>query len=227
MGEQLEMVHMTGAPALDVAARKAQEYGELLAASGLEFSPLRRAFPVLVLHPSSPDDRLEEQRALSVIRALKKAFPHGPIYTIGPNNDPGHRGILRAYERERKHLALNMSLQQDEFWCALAASGILVGNSSSGIIEASTFGCAVVNMGDRQAGRERSGNVIDVPWEGKDGGVMGLERALRRVMTDKAFARRVALRKNVYGDGRAAERIVTVLEGIAREGISTVKRFCD
>ena len=42
--------------------------------------------------------------------------------------------------------------------------GVLVGNSSSGIIEAATFGIPVVNIGDRQAGRERNGNVVDVAW---------------------------------------------------------------
>ena len=161
-----------------------------------------------------------------VIRVLKKAFPGELIHAIGPNNDPGHRGILAGLRAGRNGIfALNMSLQQDEFWDALELIGVpLVGNSSSGIIEAATFGCAVVNIGDRQAGRERSGNVIDVPWEGKNGGAMGIERAIRRVLTDKAFARRVASRKNVYGDGRASERIVAVLE---QDGgrISTVKQF--
>ena len=93
--------------------------------------------------------------------------------------------------------------------------GPLIGNSSSGIIEAATFGCPVVNIGERQTGRERSGNVIDVPWAGPTGGAMGIEKAIRRVLTDKAFARRVALRKNVYGDGHASERIVEVLERIS------------
>ena len=100
--------------------------------------------------------------------------------------------------------------------------GLLVGNSSSGIIEAATLGVPVVNIGERQAGRERNANVIDVGWDAEE-----IEGAVRRAMTDEGFKRRVARRKNVYGDGKASGRIVKVLEGMAREGIGLEKRFVE
>ena len=97
---------------------------------------------------------------------MRRTFQDAPLVpTIGPNNDPGHRGILAAYAEENSgNFQLEMSLQQELFWGSLMLGGLLVGNSSAGIIEAATFGCPVINIGDRQSGRERNANVIDVPW---------------------------------------------------------------
>jgi UDP-N-acetylglucosamine 2-epimerase len=155
-----------------------------------------------------------------VLQVLRRRFPGKKIHAIGPNNDPGHRGILRAYG-EAKELWLEMSVRQEIFWTYILLGGLLVGNSSAGIIEAATFGVPVVNIGERQAGRERNENVIDVGWNAKD-----IERGIRKALTDKALLRRAARRKNLYGDGRAAERIVKVLEGFARAGgVPLEKRF--
>jgi UDP-N-acetylglucosamine 2-epimerase len=143
---------------------------------------------------------------------------------VGPNNDPGHQGILRAYREAAEEVEMEMSVPQEIFWAALDGSGLLVGNSSAGIIESATFGCAVLNIGERQAGRERSDNVIDVPWNSGE-----IDRALRRALTDKAFLRRVARRRNVYGDGRASARIVRILESLHDSALplTTIKRFHD
>ena len=107
---------------------------------------------------------------------------------------------------------------------ALSADGsrLLVGNSSAGIIEAATFGCTVLNIGDRQAGREQSQNVLNVPWSAK-----ALDAALTRARTDKALAKKVALRRNVYGDGHAADRIQKILESPKTWPIPTIKSFHD
>ncbi len=223
MGEEPARVHVVGAPALDDAAHFVREYRDFARGRSYMNPPsIIGPKPLLLLHPSSADARLEYARARMAVRVLLRKFGRRNLLIVGPNNDPGHRGILRAYRELR--LPVYMSLDRDKFWVALFVCGLLVGNSSSGIIEAATFGVPVVNLGDRQAGRERCGNVLDVGWEE---GAAGIERALRRVLTDKAFARRVARRKNVYGDGKARGRIVKVLEKIAREGLPLEKRFVD
>jgi len=206
MGEEPGNVHVVGAPALD-AVHASRE------------SIPAKAGAICLLHPSSSDDAVERQRACLLLRALKN---QGVCFSaIGPNNDPGYAGILRAY---REHeVPVVMSLCQAAFWERLAGSSMLIGNSSSGILEAASFGVSVINVGERQAGRERNGNVLDVPW---GAGVAGIEGAIRRAMTDAAFRRRVATRRNLYGDGCAAERICRVLESI-RFPISSVKRFYD
>lgn len=218
MGEDPKRVFVVGAPAID----RARWAAEMMKAARHEM--LREGIrPMLVLHPTGPDERVEEKRALLVIDELVRAFPGVPVTAIGPNNDPGHQGILLAYKKRARDVDLVMSVSQDLFWGLMNEHGLLVGNSSSGIIEAATFGAAVINIGPRQAGRERSGNVIDVGFDGEE-----IARAVGKALSDKAFARRVSQRKNVYGDGQAAGRIVNVLEGVEGVGgIGTVKQFAD
>ncbi|MEI8198162.1 MAG: UDP-N-acetylglucosamine 2-epimerase, partial [Phycisphaerae bacterium] len=150
------------------------------------------------------------------------------ILALGPNNDPGHQGILRAYKERAAQVELRLSVPQQEFWQLAHAHGLLVGNSSSGIIELASLGVAVINLGQRQAGRERSGNVIDIPFDDK-----ALRNALTRALSDATFRRRVASCRNIYGDGHAAPRIAAVLAGLKLThplrpgGINPVKHFHD
>jgi len=220
MGEEPGRVHVVGAPALDLAEmayrklrqRRRPSHGE----GGIHGN---YGGGVLLLHPTSDSEAREELRAHMVLEALH-GMPSG-LDIIGPNNDPGYRGILRAYERSG--LAVTMNVSQEKFWELLSRASYLIGNSSSGIIEAATFGIPVVNIGERQAGRERNDNVIDVAWNREK-----ILDALVQAWEDRRFHRRVARRKNVYGDGKASERIVRLLEGLARAGgVGLEKRFCD
>src|SRR5690606_35139437 len=83
----------------------------------------------------------------------------------------------------------------------MAAADIFAGNSSSGIIEAGTFGTPVINVGSRQRLRERNANVIDI-----DCTPQAIDDAVAAALAHGRFAP-----VNIYGDGRAAERIVAVL----------------
>ena len=80
-------------------------------------------------------------------------------------------------------------------------AAVLVGNSSSGIIEAASFGTPVVDIGPRQLGRERGGNVVNVPYSAS-----AIERAVRRAIT-----RPRPLKRNVYGGQGTAQRIAQIL----------------
>lgn len=207
MGEDPRAIHVVGAPALDTIHSQSSNFPSQRKAEG----------PILLLHPSSPDDELEQRRTLLILRAIADH----PIHVIGPNNDPGHQGILNAYAQ--KKIPLRMSLNQSEFWQLLSRASLLLGNSSAGILEAASFGLPVINLGDRQKGRERNPNVLDVPWTA---GVKGIQRALHHALNDQAFHRKIAQRKNLYGDGRASERIVKVLE-TTHFPIPTTKSFHD
>jgi len=211
MGEDPRRVHVVGAPAID----SVHGYGTCYTGK-----PADRQ-PTLLLHPTSPDAALERSRALMLIDLLLSRF-EAPILAVYPNNDPGHQGILSAYAERAASLDLASSRPQYFFWKLLVESGLLVGNSSSGILEAATLGCAVVNIGDRQAGRERSGNVLDVSWKKAE-----IARALDRVLSDAAFHRLIMRRRNVYGDGRAAGRIAGVLKSLNPKTFPRTKRFVD
>ena len=116
MGESPESVHVVGAPALDMAKGLAEGHQQNLASGEMGPQVLRNGYPILLLHPSSADVALEKRRALQVLRAIRRVFPKSPFSVIGPNNDPGHRGILQAYTQEKQRLSLSMSLQQAWFW---------------------------------------------------------------------------------------------------------------
>ena len=85
----------------------------------------------------------------------------------------------------------------------------MFGNSSSGIIEAPSFGLPVVNVGTRQIGRQRAENVIDVNY-GKE----EIKKAVQKALYDEEFREKVKHCKNFYGDGKAGKRIAKILSEI-------------
>jgi UDP-N-acetylglucosamine 2-epimerase len=97
----------------------------------------------------------------------------------------------------------------------------MIGNSSSGIIEAASFELPVVNVGLRQAGRTRSRNVIDAANDAED-----IRRALDTALSAD-FRKSLAGMQNPYGDGRAAQRIVARLIDTPLDERLSVKRFYD
>jgi len=86
---------------------------------------------------------------------------------------------------------------------------LLVGNSSSGIIEASEIKKPVINLGNRQDGRERAGNVIDLPFD-KD----TIVNTIKKLQKDKNSYLKYTNTKNIYGEGNSAQKIVKILESI-------------
>jgi UDP-N-acetylglucosamine 2-epimerase (non-hydrolysing)/GDP/UDP-N,N'-diacetylbacillosamine 2-epimerase (hydrolysing) len=88
-------------------------------------------------------------------------------------------------------------------------ASVLVGNSSSGIIEAPSFGLSVVNIGTRQVGRQRAENVIDVDYNKDE-----IETAVKKALCDEEFREKVKNCKNPYGDGKAGKRIAKILSQI-------------
>jgi UDP-N-acetylglucosamine 2-epimerase (non-hydrolysing)/GDP/UDP-N,N'-diacetylbacillosamine 2-epimerase (hydrolysing) len=87
--------------------------------------------------------------------------------------------------------------------------GALAGNSSAGIKEAPAFGCPTVNIGSRQHGRLRAGNVVDTPYDAD-----AIVRAIRRAVEDSDYRQNCSARENPYGDGTAGPRIADVLATI-------------
>jgi UDP-hydrolysing UDP-N-acetyl-D-glucosamine 2-epimerase len=197
LGEQRERIFRVGTPGLDDIA----EIGKTAAPE--PWSKAKGKYAVAILHPETADDAVAERQAKLMLRALKRAAVPS-VVLIDPNNDPGWEGIAACYGRIRDAGVTRVAnLSRPEFLRLLAGSGLLVGNSSSGIIEAASLGVRVVNIGRRQEGRERSANVIDVDWE-----VGKIVTAIRG-----HFGRRFAGR-NVYGSGGAGVRIAQILSDV-------------
>ena len=203
LGEVPSRIHVVGAPGLDGITEEPLTLMELRRV----IPDLRKHFfALVVLHPDEPSEEIAFDRASMLLRAVQK-IPYEQIVIVAPNNDPGAAGIFRAWEtgsRRAKKVTLHRDLPRHAFLALLRDAAVLVGNSSAGIIEAASFGTPVVNVGPRQLGRERSGNVTDVPYS---------EAAIRKALT-KLWNRGKSLRftgRNVYGADGAGERIASIL----------------
>lgn len=203
IGEEPWRVFVTGDPGLDTILGAAPvDRGDLARVLGMEL-----AAPVIVVtyHPTTLGGSASGE-ILALLEAL--AGVSGTLVVTHPNADVGHGHIeraLRTFVAGRPAARLFASLGHEVFHGLLAHADLMVGNSSSGIWEAPSFGLPVVNVGDRQKGRIRGANVIDVPADAgaiREGIAKGLAPAFRASLRSTG---------NPYGDGKAAERILEVL----------------
>jgi GDP/UDP-N,N'-diacetylbacillosamine 2-epimerase (hydrolysing) len=157
-----------------------------------------------VYHPVVQDAAAEGKRMFALLAGVRRA--KAQILCLQPNADAGGEAIRASIARfQRKHdIRVETHMGRADFVSWLAAADVMVGNSSSGIIEAASLGLPVINVGDRQFGRERSANVMDAAVNAP---------AISRAVTAALAARRGHWR-NVYGDGRAGERIARLLAGL-------------
>jgi UDP-hydrolysing UDP-N-acetyl-D-glucosamine 2-epimerase len=219
MGEEPWRVHCVGAPGLDRLAHLATlSRADLCARLSL---PLRRPTVLVTFHPVT----LEHADTARHVDALAAALAtvEGDVVISYPGADTAHRAIVdrwTALAAARPGTRLAPSLGEDVYCSLLREADVMVGNSSSGLIEAASFGLPVVNVGSRQQGRERGPNVIDAAPE-RDAIAGALARAL-----DPAFRRGLTGMRNPYGDGAAAPRIVRVLREVDLRRLPR-KRFVD
>lgn len=206
LGEDRFRVHCVGSPGIDGMRDQAAGAEKLRR----EFPSLRkRRFALLALHPSSPDVESERKIAEATLDAAKSlSFEH--IVIIYPNNDPGSAGIIGGWDSlgDDPRIILRRDVPRPLFLELMRQSAVLMGNSSSGIIEAATVGTPVIDIGPRQAGRERSGNVVWAP---------AAKKAIRAALSDvwnEGRPRRFR-GANVYGGGGAGRRMADILGAVA------------
>ena len=206
MGEEPWRVHFTGSPSLDQLRRK-----RLLTRKQLERElgvSLVGKYVVVVHHPVTLlRDTTRESAALFAALSNLDAS----LMFVYPNADAGSHKLI---ERTKKFVAsrtdarLFVNLEHRVYLSLLKHAEALIGNSSSGIIEAASLGLPVVNVGVRQKGRDHAGNVLDVPASAGP-----IRRAIAQSMSEK-FRKSIQGLENPYGDGHAAEKIVQLLATI-------------
>ena len=219
MGEEPWRVHVTGAPALD-NLRSMSLWPQTEIEKHLRM-PLPAPPLLVTYHPVTLEYEEAGAQVDQLVAALRQI--DRPIVITAPNVDTANATIRRGLERfaaSRPATVFAENLGTEGYFSLMAVAAAMVGNSSSGIIEAASFRLPVVNVGNRQAGRDRSPNVIDVSNSEADilGGLTAaLAPAFRAGLPDT----------NPYGDGRAAERIVRVLEELAVDARLKTKLFHD
>ncbi|HZV60185.1 MAG TPA: UDP-N-acetylglucosamine 2-epimerase [Candidatus Eremiobacteraceae bacterium] len=203
MGEEEWRVHRAGAPSLDHLRRqKLLTREEIAAKLHLDLSPS----PILVaFHPVTlARDTIEEADALFAALA---SLPD-PLLFCYPNADAGSRALVertRSFLEARRRAQIFTNLDAITYWSLLRQAEMLVGNSSSGIMETASFGLPTVNIGMRQQGRERAANVLDAPADR-----FAILEAIATARSPE-FRQSFAGLLNPYGDGWASEKIVKVL----------------
>ena len=217
MGEEPWRVTVSGAPGLDNIAEFTPPSLSGLNAFGLELSER----PLLVTyHPVTLEFEDTERQVRNLMAALDSVNKE-VVFTF-PNADTSGRliiGAINDYVAAHHRACVAAHLGMTGYFGLMANAVAMVGNSSSGIIEAASFGLPVVDIGNRQRGRTRGRNVINVSYETADI-IDGINRA-----TAVEFSRRMEGLDNPYGDGHAAERIVGVLRTVELDKELLFKRF--
>jgi len=211
LGNRARQVHCTGAPALDtIASVTLTPKEKLLTEAGL---PATGSLLLFLQHPDTLDTLSPAQQLESSLKALESF--DGNIVIFGSNADAGGMAMnkaLQEFAQKRKNVRFMQSVPQATYLSWMAAADMLAGNSSSGIIEAASFRLPVVNIGGRQQGRTRSGNVLDVPYDAER-----IRTAMQTAMSDFSFLAQLKQCKNLYGDGKASGRIADILHAFLME----------
>ena len=206
MGENPWRVYTVGSPGLDsILGGKLISEKEITRRYNLD--PLKPTL-LVIQHPSTEINNAGRQMKKTMEAVRELGYQTIVVY---PNADPGGREIIQVIEKYRKYqfIKIYKNIPHIDYLSLMKMAEVLVGNSSSGIVEAPSFGLPVVNIGEREKGRERADNIIDVGYEKEK-----IKKAIQRAIFDKRFKEKAKRCKNPYGDGKAGVRIAKVLSGI-------------
>jgi UDP-hydrolysing UDP-N-acetyl-D-glucosamine 2-epimerase len=200
MGEPASRIHPVGSPAADGLSNIAPLDDDA-------FAELGAPELVVLQHPTGLSDQAEQQ----AVHAIAEAAGDRPHLWLDPNADPGTESVRATMDSlpasstrtRRDHLP------RETFVALLkrlaSSDGVLIGNSSAGLIEAAILGLPAINLGPRQSGRERPATVIDVPDPTSGAIAEALDRA-------RSLDRRSP--NHPYGDGRTGPRVAGLLGSI-------------
>lgn len=214
MGEAAWRIHTVGPLAWDALRETPPLPVEALSReTGVDFS---RPTVLVVFHPETISSLSPEQQVDTLLKGLEtgllnQASMHersSGILIIEPNADVGREIIaqrLRAFARRHPRTHIVPTLPAAVFRSAMAHATVMVGNSSAGIIEAPYYGVSVINVGDRQKGRVRSGNMVDVS--------LNSDQIADRVASAMSgdHERPSSWKANAFGDRPVARNIVVAI----------------
>ncbi|WP_443662000.1 UDP-N-acetylglucosamine 2-epimerase [Clostridium sp.] len=207
LGEKEKDIYVVGAPGLDYI--KKTQYisrSEMLKRFELEDDKIF----LLTQHPVTTERDMVEWQIRETLDAVVE-LGYQTIVSY-PNSDNGGREIIKVIEEYRAKypfLKVFRNLSQVEYLSFLDIAEVMIGNSSSGIIEAPSFKLPVVNIGSRQDGRLRASNIIDVSY-GKESVIRGIKKAIY----DESFKIQLEICTNPYGDGNASGKIVQIISEV-------------
>jgi UDP-hydrolysing UDP-N-acetyl-D-glucosamine 2-epimerase len=216
MGEESWRVNVSGAPGVDsMVATSPLGLSEFAKTYGVDH---QQPFLLVTYHPVTLEYEDTDLQVREVLSALEQSGLQ-MIITF-PNSDTSGRRVLSLLESfvdTHSNAKLISSMGRIGYASGMRHAAAMVGNSSSGIIEAASFELPVVNVGNRQRGRTKPANIIDVGY-GADEILMGIQRAVSPSFRDSLKGI-----DNPYGSGNAARKIVGTLRNIALDQRLIVK----
>ena len=207
LGENPDNVHVSGAPGIDAMGQL-----DLLERDALQRElafELGSPTFLVTYHPLTLAEQDSANSMENLFAAIDR-FPAARVIITFANADAGGRRLIEQVKRyaaaNRERVIARHSLGQRLYLSCMGEADLVLGNSSSGILEAPSFGKPTVNIGDRQKGRPRADSVIDCD-EAEASIVAAIEQAL-----STEFRERAAAAVNPFGDGQAAARILRIIK---------------
>ncbi len=200
MGEEPDSIYRISAPGLDTLADfKPLDKNSLFEKLGLDTT---QPTAMCLFHPVVQRADDAGAQMLNVLEALKASGVQ--CLVLEPNADAGNQNIRDAITHANTGFKRITHLERDVFLACFAHFDVLVGNSSSGIIEAASFGLPVVNIGTRQNGRERNANTIDVAPKTNE-----IKQAIAA-----ALANGRTPKENIYGTSDCFKTLPSIIAGL-------------
>ena len=171
---------------------------------------------IATLHPETISNVINEEYVTDLFTRLLKEFPSHQFLVTASNFDLGGNVInetMKQLSSEFDQIKFVNSLGQKRYYSILKYADFMLGNSSSGIIEAQSFLLPVVNIGTRQEGRERNVNTIDVGLK-----IDEIVAAAKKTQ-DVNFRNLIEKSENLYGNGRCADEIIKCFNSIEKEDL--------
>lgn len=209
MGEQPFRVFKVGAPQIDEFTQGKIESKEIVAK---KFSlDLGKPIILMIQHPVTEQAAFAEEQITATMKVIT-SLGHQTV-VIYPNNDAGSVAIQKCIQQNRNvNVRVERNVSREMYAGLMNIADVLVGNSSSGILEAPSFKLPAVNIGRRQEGRFQGKNVINV----KEHDPVEIETAIKKALSPE-FRNSLKNMENPYGDGHSSERIVDILENLEIE----------
>lgn len=218
MGEEPWRVHVVGDTHIDqVFLGDITPEAELRTAYDL---PDGAPFLLVLQHSDSTiPDMSAEHMAETVAAVTATGLRTLLVY---PCSDQGFEGIISEIEKasETPNISIHRNIPAPDFIGLEKLAACIVGNSSAALIEAPYFGLPAVNIGERQLGRERAANVMDVDYDRH-----AIQAAIERGVSDQGFRQSLSKIEPPFGDGTAYRRITEVLETVPLDDALLNKRM--
>lgn len=205
IGEEPSRIFVSGSIALDKFVRtKPMSRQDLL--RRVPEGKHMDGYALLIFHPVDTEDQVAAQQFENILLALRDSGI--PVACSAPNTDPGNRRILEVISRyaTEPDCWFFKNLEREWFLSLYTHANFIIGNSSSGILEAASIPLAAINVGLRQRGRLTGKNVIFC-----DDDCASIRQAVATAQRPD-FRAAVAKMKNIYGDGHSTERVYEYLK---------------